>query len=149
MPQPPGLPGMGGSSLPFAWNQGNYAMDPVSLDRIPLARAVRVGRHVFDAKVLREILKRNTRNPLTREPFPSNVIAMYGIGRPLNSMNWAPSPTSSNLNRRRVSNDMYVPMEWEPTPPASPRRRTRRRASRSPSPRRSRSPRTPRGVRKR
>lgn len=122
---------MRGSFLPFARNaNGNYAIDPVSLERIPLRRAVRVGPHSFDSKVLREILKRNTRNPLTREPFPRHVIDRYGIGRPLNSMNWEPTGRVSRGTARGsvAGRNGAVPMDWEPTRTYTARKHSRPRA---------------------
>lgn len=59
---------------------GTVATDPVSLNRIPVSRAVKVNRQVFDANTLREILRRNPRatNPLTRQPFPQHVYTTFG-----------------------------------------------------------------------
>lgn len=144
--------GMRGSRVPFAINaSGNFAIDPVSLERIPMARAVRVGPHVFNSRVLREILKRNTRNPLTRQPFPRNVIERYGIGRPLDSMNWVVSAptltrTHANLatpmnwsrNWSRTRANLATPMNWEPTRITNQRRRRNPASPRKPgSPRKS------------
>lgn len=59
---------------------GRYAIDPVTLNRIPRRRAVRVDRHVFDSASLRGLLQHtpDATNPLTRRPFPRHIIARYG-----------------------------------------------------------------------
>ena len=64
----------------FVRNGAGYATDPVSLNRIPAARAVKVGRHYYDSKTLRALFKVNPRatNPLTRQPFPAAVYQKYG-----------------------------------------------------------------------
>ena len=53
--------------------------DPVSLSRIPVKRAVRVGKQWFNSKSIRAMLARDTRttNPLTRQPFPDAVRERY------------------------------------------------------------------------
>lgn len=83
-----GVPmGMGGSGLPFARDASEadgYAMNVMSLDRIPAGRAVKIGPHTFDAKSLRALLAANpgATNPLTREPLPARVVKRYGPRRP-------------------------------------------------------------------
>lgn len=65
----------------FARNdEGRHATDPVSLNRIPVSRAVKVGRQHYDSRTLQRLFKINPRatNPLTRQPFPQNVYAKYG-----------------------------------------------------------------------
>jgi hypothetical protein len=60
--------------------QGNHATDPVSLNRIPVSRAVKVGRQHYDSKTLRTLFQQKARatNPLTRQPFPEAVYKKYG-----------------------------------------------------------------------
>lgn len=76
--------GMGvGSGVRGPWllePNGTKAIDPVSLNHIPMDRAVRVGRQVFDSRTLRALLRRDPGavNPLTREPFPEDVRRAYG-----------------------------------------------------------------------
>ena len=55
-------------------------LDPVTVNRIPVKRAVRVGKQWFNSRGLRSLLAHNPRatNPLTREPLPSAVHALYG-----------------------------------------------------------------------
>ena len=76
--RPAGPKGGLGQDL-FLKNANGYATDPVSQDRIPTSRAVRVGRHYYDAKTLRALLKHNRSavNPLTRQPFPSHILQKY------------------------------------------------------------------------
>lgn len=78
-----GPKGLGGArAIPdrYAKNANGYVTDPVSLMRIPRARAVKVGRQTYNSDTLRQLFARNARapNPLTREPFPDEVYAKYG-----------------------------------------------------------------------
>ncbi len=78
--------GMGGSRTLYARNatNGSYAVDPVSLDRIPVRRVVRVGKQAFNSKTVRALLERDpaATNPLTRQPFPDHVYRRYGKRQP-------------------------------------------------------------------
>lgn len=55
-----------------------YPEDPVTMNKIPKKRAIRVGRHWFDAKTLRRVVQTNPINPLTREPLPNVVQRKFG-----------------------------------------------------------------------
>lgn len=68
--------GMAGSGLPFARDADGFVEDPVSMARIPPARAVKIGMHTFNAKTIRELRRRSAapRNPLTRQPIPQSVL---------------------------------------------------------------------------
>lgn len=99
---------MAGSGLPFARNaNGAHAVDAVSLNRIPSARAVRVGRHWMDARSLRALLAANPRatNPLTRQPFPAHVLRAYGRPSP-------PSSPSSVFYDAESGSDTDDPEVW-------------------------------------
>lgn len=76
--------GMGGSRTLYAKNtNGSFSVDPMSLDRIPVRRVVRVGKHAFNSKSVRSLLEHNpsATNPLTRQPFPDDVYRRYGKHR--------------------------------------------------------------------
>lgn len=75
---------------------GRPVRDPISLEPIPVSRAVRVGRHYFDDVSLRQFFlhTNNPRNPLTREPFPPEVLARYGKER-------ATRQSAANQNKRK------------------------------------------------
>lgn len=81
--------------------KGGYALNAVSLERIPRRRAVKVGAQYFDSRTLRNLLKRDARatNPLTRQPFPSAVYKKYA---PLPGSGPAPTlpPRMTRLQRR-------------------------------------------------
>ena len=77
--RPKGPRGMAGSAQLYVTDANGYVTDPVSLDRIPKSRAVRVGPHTFNSKTLTQMFQHNPRatNPLTRQPFPQAVYAKY------------------------------------------------------------------------
>ena len=74
--------GMGVRNIYAKNANGTYSTDPVSLNRIPVSRAVRVNRQVFDSKTLRALLQRDpgATNPLTRQPFPRHVYDRFARG---------------------------------------------------------------------
>lgn len=77
--------GMRGSGVPFALNRdGGVAIDPVTLNRIPARRAMRMegGRQVFDRRTVAELVRRGGTNPLTRQPFDAATVARFASGRP-------------------------------------------------------------------
>lgn len=82
-----------GVPLNYARNaNGAYATDPATLNRIPRRRAVKVGPHWFNANTLRELVRRdprNPRNPLTRARLPADVVARF---RPPTQNRVAPRP---------------------------------------------------------
>lgn len=67
---------------------GQVIVDPVSLDGVRRGRGVKVGPHVFNSRTLRTLLERNqfATNPLTRQPFPSNIYTKY---RPRPASPWS------------------------------------------------------------
>lgn len=80
--------GLAGSKVkqrrePYIRNKGQddgYALNALTLNRIPRRRAVKVGQQYWDSKSLRDLLARDERapNPLTRAPFPQWVYDTYG-----------------------------------------------------------------------
>lgn len=72
-----GMRGGLGQNLFIRNADGTHATDPVTLNRIPVKRAVRIGKHYFNSKSLGDQLQHRTTNPLTRQPFPSSVIRKY------------------------------------------------------------------------
>lgn len=80
-----------------------YPDDPSTWNKIPKKRAIRVGRHWFDAKALRRVVQAspaNPRNPLTREPLPNAVVAQFSASRIPFDL-WDP-PATSDFERDRV-----------------------------------------------
>lgn len=67
--------GLGGTRALFVTNaNGTYASDPVSLDRIPTTRALKIGKHWFDAKTIAKLFNMPApRNPLTRQPLANTI----------------------------------------------------------------------------
>lgn len=59
---------------------GKPVDDPITMDPIPLRRAVKVGRHWHNAESLRKLFRHtpDARHPLTREPFPDHIRQRYG-----------------------------------------------------------------------
>jgi hypothetical protein len=70
-----------GTDLFVRGSNGQYAIDALSLNRVPRARAVRIGMQNWNSKSLSGLLNRNPRapNPLTRQPFPETVYRRYGV----------------------------------------------------------------------
>lgn len=94
--------GMGTASSLYATDANGYATDPVSLDRIPRSRAVKVGPHTFNAKTLRALLAHNPRatNPLTRQSFPPAIYAKFSTKQ--NDRVHGTSPRDFTPDQRRV-----------------------------------------------
>lgn len=66
---------LAGSRVPVARNaNGTNAVDPVTLERIPARRAIKVGKAWFDIKTVSELIQRGQSNPLTRQPFDANTV---------------------------------------------------------------------------
>lgn len=81
-----------GPGLPFAKDaDGTDALDPVTLNRIPAARAVAVDKKIFDARTLRGLLAGDAAapNPVTRGPLPDDIRRRYG---PRPRVDHAPGP---------------------------------------------------------
>lgn len=80
VPRGPAPRGMRGSGLFVRDQNGQKTVDPVSLDRIPVRRAVKIGKQHWNSKTLRGLLKHNpaATNPLTRQPLPPHVVEKYG-----------------------------------------------------------------------
>jgi hypothetical protein len=72
----------------------------VSLDPVPVRRAVRVGQQYWDGKTIRTLLARDpdALNPLTREQFPPRVKRRYGPPRRADDSDpsYVPSSPSSS-----------------------------------------------------
>lgn len=69
----------GGFALRAAISNGKMAINAVSLRPIPTERAVRIGPHVFDERIIRALLAHdpNAKNPLTRHNFPQRIYNTY------------------------------------------------------------------------
>jgi hypothetical protein len=79
---PAGPKGLGGVRGLYARNDdGEYATDPVSLNVIPVSRAVRINKKYFDERTLRQLFRhqRLPRNPLTRQPFPPAIVSRFQV----------------------------------------------------------------------
>lgn len=82
-----GPKGLGGAPALYARNaNGQVSEDPVSLQRIPAHRAVKIGKKYFNSRSLRELLRRNpdATNPLTRQPLPEAIKQRFGPRSPEN-----------------------------------------------------------------
>lgn len=77
--QKPRMKGGLGRNLFVRNADGQHATDPVSLNRIPVRRAVAVGKRTYNSKTLRALLAQNPHatDPLTRQPFPERVYKKY------------------------------------------------------------------------
>lgn len=77
----PRMPGGLGRDMFVRDADGTHATDPVTLNRIPLKRAVKIGKQYHNSKSLRAQLQFRNTNPLTRQPFPAAVQRKYGPRR--------------------------------------------------------------------
>lgn len=79
VPRGPAPKGMGGTGLFVRDQSGQQTIDPVTLNRIPAGRALRVGKQYWNSTTIRKLLERDSQatNPLTRQPFPADVYAKY------------------------------------------------------------------------
>lgn len=69
--------------------------DPVSLHPIPQTRAIKIGKHWWDANTIHNILHRNgdATNPLTRQPFSEQVKKWSKAAR----QHWVPHHVTRDL----------------------------------------------------
>jgi hypothetical protein len=121
--QKPHIKGGLGRNLYARNANGQHATDPVSLNRIPASRAVKVGKHHYDSKTLRALFAKNqlATNPLTRQPFPQAVYKKYGPStrvRPASALAmspmWEPRLIAGHLTtRQRIGWNMAMLLAQE------------------------------------